>query len=240
LLRRPEFSAPYRLVIVTSRSYKVLCSYSSDPASVVCALIDLRIENATSPPKRRALPLLLTGFWPRNAVDGTLFENPFPARKQTFLRGYQFAFSRSGSGQIDKFAASLRLSKNGGRFEHNGQKTSLLGRLWSNAIRFTAIFDLTLHLRARSGRQALPPTLAERSVFPLRSGPGLAAGGHPPPPPPLRADELGVGGSGRPLHQLRQRLGDPFCPWAAPHFARHLFGGLQGDGRLKGDTILVT
>lgn len=42
------------------------------------------------------------------------------------------------------------------------------------------------------------------------------------------------------LHQLRQRLGEPFCHWEATHFARHLFGGLEGDVRVKGDTILVT
>jgi Transposase DDE domain len=42
------------------------------------------------------------------------------------------------------------------------------------------------------------------------------------------------------LHQLRQRLGEPFCHWDATHFARHLFGGLEGDVRVKGDTILVT
>jgi hypothetical protein len=42
------------------------------------------------------------------------------------------------------------------------------------------------------------------------------------------------------LHQLRQRLGEPFCRWEATHFARHLFGGLEGDVRVKGDTILGT
>ena len=42
------------------------------------------------------------------------------------------------------------------------------------------------------------------------------------------------------LHQLRQRLGEPFCHWEATHFARHLFGGLEGDVRVQGDTILVT
>ena len=38
------------------------------------------------------------------------------------------------------------------------------------------------------------------------------------------------------LHQLRQRLGEPFCHWDAPHFARQLFGGLEGDVCVHGDT----
>jgi hypothetical protein len=42
------------------------------------------------------------------------------------------------------------------------------------------------------------------------------------------------------LHQLRQRLGEPFRSWDADHFARHLFGGLEGDVRVEHDTIVVT
>ncbi|MDD2707422.1 MAG: hypothetical protein PHV34_05375 [Verrucomicrobiae bacterium] len=42
------------------------------------------------------------------------------------------------------------------------------------------------------------------------------------------------------LHQLRQRLGQPFAAWDAPHFAKALLQGLDGDIRLSGDTILVT
>ena len=42
------------------------------------------------------------------------------------------------------------------------------------------------------------------------------------------------------IHQLRQRLGPPFDTWDASHFARELFGGLDGDIRVSGDTIVVT
>ena len=42
------------------------------------------------------------------------------------------------------------------------------------------------------------------------------------------------------LHQLRQRLGPPLQSWDAAHMAGSLLAGLQGDIRVKGDTILVT
>jgi len=42
------------------------------------------------------------------------------------------------------------------------------------------------------------------------------------------------------IHQMRQRLGQPFCRWDATHSARHIFGALEGDVRVKDDTILVT
>jgi len=42
------------------------------------------------------------------------------------------------------------------------------------------------------------------------------------------------------LHQLRQRLGQPYSTWDAPHLARSLFNGLDGDIRVQHDTILVT
>lgn len=42
------------------------------------------------------------------------------------------------------------------------------------------------------------------------------------------------------LHQLRQRLGPPFANWDAEHLARHLFHGIEGDVRVRHDTILVT
>jgi hypothetical protein len=42
------------------------------------------------------------------------------------------------------------------------------------------------------------------------------------------------------IHQLRQRLGKPYCSWDASHLARQLFDGLDGDIRVSGDTILVT
>jgi len=42
------------------------------------------------------------------------------------------------------------------------------------------------------------------------------------------------------IHQLRQRLGPPFAQWDATHFARNLFGGLEGDVRVEQQTIVVT
>ncbi len=42
------------------------------------------------------------------------------------------------------------------------------------------------------------------------------------------------------IHQLRQRLGQPFANWDAEHLARNLFHGLEGDVRVRKDTILVT
>jgi hypothetical protein len=42
------------------------------------------------------------------------------------------------------------------------------------------------------------------------------------------------------IHQLRQRLGQPFLHWDAPHFARGLFEGLEGDLRVEKQTIIVT
>ena len=41
-------------------------------------------------------------------------------------------------------------------------------------------------------------------------------------------------------HQLRQRLGDPFASWDASHFASAIFRGLDGDIRVRDNTILVT
>lgn len=42
------------------------------------------------------------------------------------------------------------------------------------------------------------------------------------------------------IHQLRTRLGEPYCTWDANHLARDLFHALEADVRVKGDTILVT
>jgi hypothetical protein len=42
------------------------------------------------------------------------------------------------------------------------------------------------------------------------------------------------------IHQLRQRLGNPFLKWDALHFARGLFEGLEGDVRVEKQTIVVT
>ncbi len=42
------------------------------------------------------------------------------------------------------------------------------------------------------------------------------------------------------VYQLRQRLGPPVAHWDAMHFARNLFEGLEGDVRVKQDTIVVT
>ena len=42
------------------------------------------------------------------------------------------------------------------------------------------------------------------------------------------------------IHQMRQRLGKPFCDWDATHLAKAIFGGIEGDIRVKDDTIVVT
>ena len=42
------------------------------------------------------------------------------------------------------------------------------------------------------------------------------------------------------IHQFRQRLGAPFSSWDARHLAQSFFAGLDGDVRLRDDTILVT
>lgn len=42
------------------------------------------------------------------------------------------------------------------------------------------------------------------------------------------------------LHQLRQRIGPPVASWDAAHLAKDFLGGLDGDLRVSGDTILVT
>lgn len=42
------------------------------------------------------------------------------------------------------------------------------------------------------------------------------------------------------IHQLRTRLGVPVKSWDADHMAKHLFQGLDGDVRVKDDTIVVT
>lgn len=42
------------------------------------------------------------------------------------------------------------------------------------------------------------------------------------------------------IHQLRTRLGEPFCGWDADHLAKDFFRGLDGDVRVNEDTIIVT
>ena len=42
------------------------------------------------------------------------------------------------------------------------------------------------------------------------------------------------------IHQLRQRLGEPINGWDANHLSKDLFQGLDGDVRVKRDTIVVT
>ena len=42
------------------------------------------------------------------------------------------------------------------------------------------------------------------------------------------------------LHQLRNRLGEPFSGWDAAHLAKSLLAGLDGDIRVSEDTIVVT
>ncbi|MDA1274196.1 MAG: hypothetical protein O2960_09105 [Verrucomicrobia bacterium] len=41
------------------------------------------------------------------------------------------------------------------------------------------------------------------------------------------------------IYQLRERIGQPLRQWDAAHFARDLFGGLEGDIRVEEDTIIV-
>lgn len=42
------------------------------------------------------------------------------------------------------------------------------------------------------------------------------------------------------IHQLRTRLGEPYSTWDAKHLARDLFFALEGDVRVKQNTITVT
>lgn len=42
------------------------------------------------------------------------------------------------------------------------------------------------------------------------------------------------------IHQLRQRLPDPYSQWNAEHMAKHIFHGLEGDVRVTDETIIVT
>lgn len=42
------------------------------------------------------------------------------------------------------------------------------------------------------------------------------------------------------LYQWRQRVGEPFCRWEADHIAKNMFAGLDGDIRVRDNTILVT
>jgi len=42
------------------------------------------------------------------------------------------------------------------------------------------------------------------------------------------------------VHQLRQRLGEPYSQWEANHLGKKLFQGLDGDVRVVDDTILIT
>jgi hypothetical protein len=42
------------------------------------------------------------------------------------------------------------------------------------------------------------------------------------------------------IHQLRQRLGEPYSTWNAEHLAHDLFYALEGDVRVTDDTIIVT
>lgn len=42
------------------------------------------------------------------------------------------------------------------------------------------------------------------------------------------------------IHQLRQRLPEPYRHWDATHMAKEVFHGLEGDVRVTDDTIIVT
>jgi hypothetical protein len=42
------------------------------------------------------------------------------------------------------------------------------------------------------------------------------------------------------LHRVRQRLGEPFSGWDSGHLAKSPLAGLDGDIRVRHDTIVVT
>ena len=42
------------------------------------------------------------------------------------------------------------------------------------------------------------------------------------------------------INELRRRLGEPYQQWDARHLANDLFSGLDGDVRVRDETILVT
>jgi hypothetical protein len=42
------------------------------------------------------------------------------------------------------------------------------------------------------------------------------------------------------LHRIRRLLGEPYSTWDASHFAKSLLAGLEGDIRVRDDTIVVT
>ena len=42
------------------------------------------------------------------------------------------------------------------------------------------------------------------------------------------------------IHQLRERLPEPYSQWDADHMAKHIFHGLEGDVRVTDETIVVT
>jgi len=42
------------------------------------------------------------------------------------------------------------------------------------------------------------------------------------------------------IHMLRQRIGNPIDEWDSEHLSKDFFKGLEGDVRVKGDTIVVT
>jgi hypothetical protein len=42
------------------------------------------------------------------------------------------------------------------------------------------------------------------------------------------------------IHEMRQRLGEPYCSWDAKHLAKDVFNGFDGDIRVYDDTIVVT
>ncbi len=42
------------------------------------------------------------------------------------------------------------------------------------------------------------------------------------------------------IHMLRERIGNPIAEWDSEHLSKDFFKALEGDVRVKGDTILVT
>ena len=41
-------------------------------------------------------------------------------------------------------------------------------------------------------------------------------------------------------HELKKKLPKPYSQWTAQHLARHVLTNMEGDLRVKGDTIIVT
>ncbi len=79
-----------------------------------------------------------------------------------------------------------------------------------------------------------------RRVLQCESGPGLETRRYAEPQHTLRTDDAGPDCPGGHSSITEHRLGKPVNDWDADHLAKHLFQGLDGDVRVKNDTIIVT